>query len=250
MSLELPKIIGHRGACAYAPENTLVSIQTAYDIGAEWVELDVKLTSEGVAIIFHDDELDRTTNGNGLVKDTPYSVIKDLDAGSWFADSFYDTPVPTLEQALELIIELGLGLNLEIKPCEGREVETAQVALDILSRYWDDHDKIIISSFSEESLMTAADMLGGDWAIGYLIDEVPENWAEIAEQVGAKTVNINGNRTDLTQDFINDIIESGYDILAYTINNPDMANRLISWGVDGIFTDEPDTIKEELISLN
>jgi len=248
--MDIPKIIGHRGACGYAPENTLVSIQTAADMGCEWVELDVKLTSDDVPIIFHDDDLQRTTGFEGLVKDIPYSVIKELDAGSWFADSFVGEKIPTLEQALELIIELGLGLNLEIKPCAGREVETAQIALDLLSQYWDDHDKIMISSFSEVSLETVADMVDGDWAIGYLMDEVPEHWRDMAKHLGAATVNINGNRDDLTRDFIEDIIDEGYGIMAYTINNPMRAKELIQWGVDGVFTDEPDVIRDELFSLN
>ena len=89
--LILPKIIGHRGAKAYAPENTLASIHTAADMGIEWVEIDVKLTSDCVPIIFHDDELNRCTNGSGLVAETDFETIKELDAGLWFADQ-YDQP--------------------------------------------------------------------------------------------------------------------------------------------------------------
>lgn len=249
--INLPKIIGHRGACGYAPENTLASIQTAADMGVEWVELDVKLTSDDVPIIFHDDDLQRTTGHDGLVKDTPYSLIKELDAGSWFADSFVNTPIPTLEEAVELITELGLGFNLEIKPCEGRDIETTQVVLDEMSRIWDDHDKILISSFSEIALETAADLLSGDWAIGYLIDEENhDNWKEIAKHVNAQTININGNNENLKREFIEEIIDEGYGILAFTINNPMRARELLSWGVDGVFSDEPDIIRDELFSMN
>ena len=92
--IKLPQIIGHRGACAYAPENTLASIQSAADMGIEWVELDVKLTADDVPIIFHDDNLIRITDHDALVKDVPYSAIKELDAGSWFADSFVDEKIP------------------------------------------------------------------------------------------------------------------------------------------------------------
>lgn len=248
--MQLPKIIGHRGACAYAPENTLSSIQSAADMGIDWVELDVKLTSDDVPILCHDDNLLRTTGTDALVKDTPYSVIKELDAGSWFADSFVGEAMPTLEQAIELIINNGMGLNLEIKPCPGREIETAQVALDYLARVWDDHDKIILSSFSEVSLETMADMVHGDWAIGYLFDDVPENWKDMAKHLEAKTININGNRDGLNREFIEDIIDEGYGVLAYTINNPMRAKELIQWGVDGVFTDEPDVIRDELFSMN
>ncbi|MCE9506999.1 MAG: glycerophosphoryl diester phosphodiesterase, partial [Alphaproteobacteria bacterium] len=86
--LIIPKVIGHRGAKAYAPENTLASIHTAADLGIEWVEIDVKLTKDGVPIIFHDDELNRCTNGSGLVVETDFKTIAELDAGLWFGDSF------------------------------------------------------------------------------------------------------------------------------------------------------------------
>lgn len=248
--LKLPSIIGHRGACGYAPENTLESIQTAADMGIDWVELDIKLTADDVPIIFHDDTLERVTSGSGLVKDTPYSVIKELDAGSWFGDTFIGAKIPTLEEAVELITELGLGFNLEIKPCAGREIETTQIALDLMSRIWDDHDKIIISSFSEIALEAAGEMLGGDWALGYLMDEIPQNWKDFASHLGAKTININGNREDLKREMIEDMIDEGYGILAYTINDPIRAKELLSWGVDGVFTDVPDTIRDELFAMN
>lgn len=246
--IKLPQIIGHRGACGYAPENTLESIQTAADMGVDWVELDVKLTSDDVPIIFHDDSLERVTSGEGLVKDTPYSVIKELDAGSWFGDTFINTSIPTLEQAVELITELNLGFNLEIKACEGREVETAQVALDAMSRMWDEHDNIMISSFSAAALSTSNEMLNGDWAIGYLMHEFDEHWKETAKHLNPASININAYGDFATRDFIEDIIDEGYGILAYTVNDPIKAKELLSWGVDGVFTDVPDTIRDEIYS--
>ena len=75
--LKLPKVIGHRGAKGYAPENTLESIRTAADMGVEWVELDVKLTRDGVPVIFHDEDLARVTNGSGLMAETDYDDIKE-----------------------------------------------------------------------------------------------------------------------------------------------------------------------------
>ena len=250
MTFKIPEIIGHRGAAGYAPENTLASIQSAADMGIEWVEIDVKLTSDDIPIIFHDENLIRITDHDGLVKDTPYSIIQELDAGSWFGDSFANEKIPTLEEAVELIIELGLGLNLEIKPCSGREIETTQIVLDHLARIWDDHDNIMISSFNEVALETATDMLNGEWSIGYLFDEIPDKWQDIAKHLGANTININGNRDDLSREFIESIIDEGYGVLAYTINNPIRAKELLSWGVDGIFTDEPDVIRDELFSMH
>ena len=153
--LNLPKVIGHRGAKAYAPENTLESIETAASLGVQWVELDVKLTRDGVPIIFHDEELDRTTNGSGLVAQTDYEDIRQLEAGSWYADSFAGVKIPTLEEAVDIILRHDLGFNLEIKPCPGREKETAEAALDQLSQFWEDPSKLLISSFQHVSLEAA-----------------------------------------------------------------------------------------------
>jgi glycerophosphoryl diester phosphodiesterase len=248
MTLKLPKIIGHRGACGYAPENTLESIKTAADLGATWVELDVKLTKDEVAIIFHDDELDRTTNGSGLVMDTLYEDIKQLEAGSWFGDSFAGIKIPTLEETLELLIDLDLGLNLEIKPCPGREVATAEAALDILSRYWDNPDTLLISSFQHVSLETAKEM-APEWNRGFLMDdEWLPNWRELAEYLEAATININGNV--VTREQVEEIIDFGKPILAYTINDPHRFRTLQSWGVDGVFTDVPDVIKEAILTVH
>lgn len=248
-NLILPTIIGHRGACAYAPENTLESIYAASDMGVEMVEFDVKLTKDDVPILFHDDMLERTTNGTGAVKDMTLAEIKELDAGSWFsegfADSFTDIRIPTLEEAIDVLIERDLGLNLEIKACAGREKETAEAALDLLSQYWDDHNRLLISSFSHVSLEVAADIAKG-WARGYLFDDIPENWREMAAHLNATTINVNGNNPKITQDFIEEIIEEGYRICAYTINDPVHAKLLLSWGVDALFTDVPDTLQDIL----
>src|SRR5690242_8989223 len=97
--LKLPSVIGHRGAAAYAPENTLESIRTAAEIGVKWVELDVKLTKDSIPIIFHDDTLERTTSGYGLVAETKYEDIRELEAGMWFSEGFTGVVVPTLEEA-------------------------------------------------------------------------------------------------------------------------------------------------------
>lgn len=249
MTLKLPKVIGHRGACAYAPENTLESIHTAADIGAEWVELDVKLTKDGVPIIFHDEELSRTTNGSGLVAETLYEDIKQMEAGSWFSDSFSGIKIPTLEEAVDVLLERDLGLNLEIKPCPGREKETAEAALDLLSQIWDEHDRLLISSFQHVSLEAAQDV-AGDWSRGLLIggDELPENWQDLADYLNVKTINI-GSRL-ASRELIEHIMDLDYHALVYTVNDPMEARQFQSWGVDAMFSDNPDIILENLLTVH
>lgn len=250
MSLKLPKVIGHRGACAYAPENTIESILTAADIGAEWVELDVMLTQDGVPIIFHDDTLDRTTNGSGNVAETPYATIRELEAGSWYADSFAGIKIPTLEEALEILVAKNLGLNLEIKPTPGRERETAEAALDILSKYWDDHERLLISSFQLSCLETAQDM-APDWYRGVLFDDdedMPENWRDLVEYVDGATVNI--GKKIATRELVEDIADFEKPALVYTVNDPQLARQLQGWGVDAVFSDCPDVIAQNLLKVH
>lgn len=248
MGLKLPKIIGHRGCAGYAPENTLEAIHTAADMGVEWVELDVKLTKDEVPIIFHDDTLDRTTNGTGNVADRTYSELKDLECGSWYADSFTGIKIPTLEEAIEVMIDRNLGFNMEVKPCAGREKLTAEVALDLLSTIWDDHERLLISSFSHVSLEVAHDM-ATDWSRGLILPpEWPENWAELVQYLDVQTVNVPGDKTSREQ--FEDIMDMGKFVLAYTINNPDQARVLQSYGVDGFFSDVPDVVKEGLFMVH
>ncbi len=252
MTLKLPKVIGHRGAAAYAPENTLESIHTAADIGVEWIELDVKLTKDDIPIIFHDDELSRTTNGSGLVKDITYEDIKQLEAGSWYAESFSGIKIPTLEENDEEIVNRNLGLNLEIKPCEGREKDTTEAALDILSSIWDDHDRLLISSFQNLALEVARDM-APDWHYGYLIgghshEDLPDNWLDIADYLDVKTVNLGANI--ITQEIIQEVLDKDLIPLVYTVNEPTDARLFQSWGVQTFFSDEPDTILENLLTVH
>jgi len=246
MPLKLPSVIGHRGAMAYAPENTIESIVTAASLGVEWVELDVKLTRDGVPIIFHDDELDRTTNGTGLVAMTNYEDLRDLDAGSWFGDSFYRARIPTLEEAVDALLKHNLGLNLEIKPCPGREKETAEVALDHLSQYWDDLDRLLISSFQPVSLEAALD-LAPDFARGLLLEAhspTAENWQDMADYLNVSTLHFDAKM--ITQSLTDAVMDMEKPLLVYTVNDPLEAKRLQRLGVDGFFSDCPDVIIENL----
>lgn len=242
--LALPPMIGHRGACGYAPENTIDSIRTAAEMGCTWVEFDVKLTRDSVPVVFHDETLERTTNGSGNMADTTWETLQELDAGSWFADSFAGIAVPSLEEALDAVLDLGLGLNLEIKPCPGREIETAEAALDILSRVWDDTDKLLISSFQHVSLEVAKEM-APEWHRGFLMKDPLPNWQEMAEYLKVATININGRKT--TREAVEDYIDAGFGVLAYTINDATLARNLYAWGVDGVFTDVPDVLLQSVL---
>jgi len=229
--LQLPKVIGHRGAAAYAPENTLASFREARRRGASWVEIDVKLTADGVPIVMHDDSLKRTTGIDRLVAATPRA---DLPA-----------EVPTFEEAIACFAELGLGCNVEIKPCEGREVETARVAVATMRRCWPASvPQPLLSSFKAASLVAAREA-APEFARAILLGKIEENWRARAEEVGAQGVNTNGLK--LTAPQAVDIRKAGYALSVYTIDDGDVAKALIGMGVDCIITDAPDVI---LAALN
>lgn len=241
--IKLPRIIGHRGAAALAPENTLESFAVARHVGLNWIECDAKLTKDGTVILFHDDTLDRTTNGHGKVADTLYADIESLEAGSWFSDHFAGVKIPTLEEALDFCIDSNIGLNVEIKPCPGRDVDTAEAVLDILSRVIDDPQQVLVSSFSLGALETAYEM-APDYPRGLLLeDDFPDSWAEIASHLLVSTINIDGRKATPSQ--LQSFTKYGLPVLAYTINSPEKARELFAAGVTGVFSDIPDLLNRE-----
>ncbi|MDD9899374.1 MAG: glycerophosphodiester phosphodiesterase family protein [Alphaproteobacteria bacterium] len=247
-SLIIPKVIGHRGAKGYAPENTLASIHAAADMGIEWVEVDVKLSRDNVPFLFHDDDLERCTGAAGAFAKKDAQEIAELDAGSHFGDSFIGEKVPLLEDALEVILDRGLGANLELKPCPGREKETAEAALDIATRIWpEDQPPPLISSFSHVSLETAMDMIPA-WPRGLLIDDYLENWRDLVAYLDVHTININAD--NVTPEQVVEYMEARKTVLAYTVNAADQARMLMEWGVDGVFSDVPDEIREAVETLH
>jgi glycerophosphoryl diester phosphodiesterase len=235
--IRFPRTIGHRGARGYAPENTLAGIRTAAEQGVCWVEVDVKLTRDGVPILMHDDTVDRTTDGRGVVASMDFDYLRRLDAGKPFGPQFAGERIPTLEETLALVFELGLGINLEIKPCPGREEETAYKTLDTARALWPaDRPPPLISSFELPSLEVALAHMP-DWPRGYLIDRRPADWAAIADRLQATTLNVNARRED--ERSIAAYLATGRPVLTYTVNDPAQARRLIDLGVSAVFTDYP-----------
>jgi glycerophosphoryl diester phosphodiesterase len=232
-----PFVIGHRGSPRAAPENTLASFRQAARDGATWVEFDVSLTSDGRAVIFHDDDLDRTSDGTGPLAMMPFDAVRDLDAGSWFGPAFAGEPVPTLEEALDLFLDLGLSFNMEIKPDRGREVETAEVALAVARDSWPATAPLpLISSFSRLSVAAAKEVQPG-WPRDLLFDRLTDDWKEVGVKLEVISFGANHKHLDAAQ--IAAMQEAGFGVMAYTVNDVERAKILKSWGVDAIFTDIP-----------
>jgi glycerophosphoryl diester phosphodiesterase len=247
--VKLPRIIGHRGAAENAPENTLESFRAAAAEGAQWVEFDAKLTADNAVIILHDDDLDRTTTGKGPAKLKTLAELQSLDAGAWFkpgtAPGFAGARIPTLKDTVALLDELGLSANVELKPCPGRERETASVIMDVLRRIWPRAKPLpLISSFVPECLRVAQ-AEAPEFPRGLLLDEHPLDWLAQARGVGAVSVNI-GDQV-ATPDWCREIKAAGYGLLVYTVNDAARAAQLFAWGVDGVFTDAPGRLLAKLV---
>jgi glycerophosphoryl diester phosphodiesterase len=237
VSVTIPKIIAHRGSPREAPENTLASFRKAKAAGATWVEFDVALTKDARPVIFHDDALDRTSDGTGLLRDLDFEGVKHLDAGAWFGPAFAGEPIPTLEETLELLAELGLGFNMELKTDEGREAELARVALPIAIDMWSKGlPTPLISSFSRVAIAAAREITS-DWPLDVIYDRIPAEWSDDAQKLGL--VAIGANHKHLTREQVMDIRGSGLKLSAYTVNEVERAATLFQWGVDAIFTDVP-----------
>jgi glycerophosphoryl diester phosphodiesterase len=239
-SLSLPRLIGHRGAAAYAPENTLASLREARRRGAPWVEFDVKLSADGVPILMHDESLKRTTGLDRPAAVTPWADIARLDAGAWMGVPFAGERVPSFEAAIACLAELGLGANIEIKPSPGREAATARAVVEMVRRAWPARlPAPLLSSFQDAALAAAHDA-APELPRAILIDELDHSWRVRAEAVAAVGVNTNGKKITVAQ--AADIKAAGYLLSVYTINDPAMAKALVAMGVDCIITDAPDTI--------
>lgn len=235
---DVPRIIGHRGAKGLAPENTLASFREAHRVGCQWVEFDCMLTKDQEIVVHHDDALDRTTDGAGLVSDHTCERIKRLDAGSWFNARYAAARVPTLEAVFGLLQETGLGANIEIKPVTGHEIETGRIVAQFTKDFWPRNlPAPVVSSFSLDAL-TVAVKLAPDLDYAILWEHVPGNWADHHRRLNARAAHCDADH--LTEAQTRAFLEVGIPVRAYTVNEPTRAEVLFDWGVTSIFTDYPD----------
>ncbi len=238
LATEAPPVIGHRGAAGHAPENTLASVRRARALGATWVEVDVKLTRDGVPVLFHDDDLKRTTDGQGPVAAHTLAELAERDAGSWYGAQFAGEPIPTLEGLVAVLDELGMGLNLELKPCPGRARETGHLVGRAFARMWPTRlPAAVISSFQADALAACAEA-APELARAFLVHRLPADWAAVAAGLGAAAIHCDVKY--LKHHEVAEILAAGLAVRCYTVNDGTMATRLFGWGVQSVITDFPD----------
>ncbi|HEY3313106.1 MAG TPA: glycerophosphodiester phosphodiesterase family protein [Anaerolineales bacterium] len=236
MHFPTPIFFAHRGASAYAPENTLAAFELAARQGAPAIEFDVKLTSDRKVVIIHDLSLDRTTNGSGPVARQSLAALRELDAGSWMSEEFRGEKIPLLEEVFEAVGNK-LLINIELTnygtPFDGLVGEVAA-----LVRKHGLQEKIIFSSFSPPNL-AAAQRLLPDVPRGQLIPEGRQGWMQ---RLAARFMSLDAEHpftSDVDAGLVQRLHGRGRRIHAWTVNDPAEMRRLYAIGVDGIFSDDP-----------
>lgn len=236
-----PLFVAHRGGGSLAPENTLSAMRTGTQFGYKMAEYDVKLSSDGVAILMHDSVLDRTTNGKGSAGDLSFAEIAALDAGSWYGPGFAGETVPTLEAIARYTQAVGMASNIEIKPTPGLEAITGARVAELAQTLWDSAAlPPLLSSFSIESLRAAKQAVPS-LPRGWITDSLSEGWQRTVAELGCVSIHL--KHTLVTQALIAELRQAGLRIAVWTVNDPVRANELLDWGIDALITDALDRIE-------
>lgn len=245
-----PLILGHRGAAGHLPENTLPSFQQAVDWGVDGLELDIHLTADGVLVVCHDEFVDRTTNGRGLIKEKTLAELKQLDAGyHWTSDGGQTFPfrgqgftIPTLEEVFAAFPER--WINIDMKQ---QEPPLVRPFIDLIHRYGREQD-VMVGSFHA----AAVDAFRRGLPEAASVASLPETRRLfILSRLGlgrlyggggqaVQPSEYNGRLHVVTPRFIQAVHRCGLALHVWTVNDPADMQRLAAWGVDGLITDYPD----------
>lgn len=239
MSFEKPKIIAHRGGRKWAPENTLSAFSQSCQAGFDGIELDIQRASTGELVVFHDDDIGRTTNGVGLLKDISLAELRRLDAGSWFDEKYAGEKIPLLQEVLDLV-EGKLTLHIEIKNAPYEYPGIEEDLLDVLSGYRH-MDKIAISSF-DHTVLARLHKLAPELPTAFLAEGIFVDVGTYAQRVGAS--NWHPSYHSLTKKAIDDAHQAGLTVNTWTPNTPREWSELVKSGIDGIVTDDPVGLSE------
>lgn len=234
---QIPFAIGHRGSPQNAPENTLASFRQAYADGFSWVEFDVSITVDGFPVVFHDDVINRTTDGSGLLEETTNADLRKLSAGNWFATTFENEQVPILAEVLDLLSSLNMGFNIELKASTRRDKIVAVEALKCIQSCWPNGlAPPLVSSFSTNSLLTS--LTEAPYLVrSMLYEDLAKDWKETGRQLQVSAFGLDDSR--ISPDTVRKVKDEGYRVMVYTVNDMVRAREIKQWGVDHIFTDNP-----------
>ena len=228
-------IYGHRGASAYAPENTLEAFRLAMDMGADGFELDVHMSRDGELVVIHDETVDRTTDGTGLVRELTLAQLKDLDASNGMA-SYRGARIPTLEEVFDLIRDTRHIVNVEVKTDDWFYSGIEEKCL-ALAKEMGVEDRIIYSSFNHHTLRKLRE-LKPDVKLGMLFGDIMIAPWEYAKQLSVEYLHPM-KMNIYVPGFGENTRAAGYGINMWTINDPQTMALCLQEDA-GIITNYPD----------
>jgi len=243
-------IIAHRGASAYFPENTLASFAGAIGMKADMVEFDVQLTSDGEVVVFHDEKINRTTDGRGRIAGHSLARLKVLDAGGWFDEKFRGEKIPTLAEALNFC-RGRIAVNIEVKT----EAVTDRIGGGIEEKCLKEVERagmrqhVVFSSFDPRAVCHLRE-IDPEAPAAVLFEKKYYGTglaSRIVETLGACAFNC--SRRELTAKRLADLAGHGIPVNVYTIDAENQMQRLLALGVDGIFTNYPDVLWRVLMDF-
>lgn len=241
-----PMVYAHRGASKYAPENTMAAFEKAVEMGAQGIELDTHLTSDGHLVVTHDDILGRTCSGSGMVKDKSLSQLRQLDFGSWFGPGYEGEKIPLLQDVIELLQNRNMVLNIEIKATPGQYNAGIEKKVVELVRSCNFADRVIISSFNHYMLLSIKDLDRGIRTAPLYGGLLANVW-KYAKELGAEAVHPNFN--GIVADTFDGCGKKGILVNVWTVDREEDITRIAAMGADGIITNVPD-VALRAIGLN
>lgn len=240
MNFILPRVLAHRGASQLAPENTLSAFRLAAQHHAGWIELDVMLSRDYVPIIFHDDHLERVSDGQGLVANHHLLELKALTVKAETVTSVTSDTIPTLVEFLTFLSTTNLGVNLEIKPNQLGALPTCQQMLTVLQHMGCDaaswQNRLMVSSFNRDVILFFRQH--APWLPrSYLIDAFAYQYDSVsfARQHDCVCVSF-WHEMPMAQDLLHAAHAMGMPTLCYAVDQLSEARQWLQRGVQGIFT--------------
>ena len=249
MTINLPKLIGHRGVKGLAPENTLQSINQAIKLNIKWIEIDVKISKDRIPFLLHDNKLERTTSGKGSPINYKYSELCKLDAGLWFDKKYKNLYLPTLKEVLNLCSEKNIGVNIELKPNKGFEEANVEAIIELIKKH-KFGCQYFFSSFDWFSIIKIRKLLPESY-VGILIDSFDQkkNINKILSMCNKYNFFSCGFNIKIISDKIIKLCKN-YGILTTVYSSQNIekneADELWNLGIDSIFVDNPTSYKNIL----
>ncbi|MCM3537943.1 glycerophosphodiester phosphodiesterase [Priestia endophytica] len=234
--------VAHRGASAYAPENTIAAFDKAVEMKADYIEIDVQRSKDGKLVLIHDTTVDRTTDGSGKVGNLTFKELRNLDAGSWKGEQFAGAQIPTFDEILDRY-HGKIGILIELKAPELYPGIEENVAKELKERNLDkpQNEKIIVQSFNHKSMKKMNELLP-KVPIGVLTSSSADTTEQALQEFSTYADYFNPSYGIVTEDLVNQVHSLGMKIGSWTVRSQEAADFLLDVGVDAIITDYPDYV--------